>query len=362
MTTELADRIRGCLLGLAVGDALGVPVETMTHEEIMAATNGQGIVGYSKPLQKKVRDTGNLPPGSTSDDTQLTRVTLRSLVQSGGFNLRDQANCLVDEFETTTFGWGGTTRVAAQELKDWRDSGGTRGRAPEIHAPCPPNSNKRGCGSGVAMRIAPLAIHHLLRYELDERDRCKGFSADAMSLGLLTHADPRASIAAIALGHTVSLLTSDYLRDSERTIGLDYFRIMIWNRIIYEVRQAEATYRHFRPEQPLFSSRLKDALSLRFDSVALRQQINTGFSAMQSVPFAIATALRHPNDFRTAVLEGVNAGQDTDTVGSMVGAIVGARVGIKGIPEKWLMDLHGAGSMFHAADSLLYAMRHPPEF
>lgn len=63
--------------------------------------------------------------------------------------------------------------------------------------------------------------------------------------------------------------------------------------------------------------------------------LGNGFHAFESCAFAIAVALRHPNDFRMAVLEAVNAGGDTDTNASMVGAIVGARVGLFGIPEEW---------------------------
>lgn len=345
MTVTMIERIRGCLIGLAVGDALGVPVETMTHEEIKSATNGLGINGFHKPLQTKIRDTGNMPPGSYSDDTQLTLVTLRSLVRSVKFDLRDQAMALVEAYESSTFGWGGTTRDAAQALKDWRDSGGTKGRAPEVIAPEPPDPKKRGCGSGVAMRIAPLAIHHLFPTGFSEQKAWDRFRADTMSLGLLTHADPRASIAAIALGAAIHELSDDLN-------FLKHAPMVAMNA----VDAAEKLYGAFRPASPRFSQNLRTAFSLMQDPVELRKQVNTGFSAIESVPFAIATALRHPGDFRTAVLEGVNAGQDADTVGSMIGAIVGARVGIKGIPSDWIMHLHGAGGIFYLADQLAQAI------
>src|SRR5512142_3055186 len=89
-TSEFLESIRGGFVGLGVGDALGVPVETLSHEAILAATGGKGVDGYIEPKQTRVKDTGNLPPGSTSDDTQLALVTSRSLCRCRGFSLRDQ--------------------------------------------------------------------------------------------------------------------------------------------------------------------------------------------------------------------------------------------------------------------------------
>ena len=71
------------------------------------------------------------------------------------------------------------------------------------------------------------------------------------------------------------------------------------------------------------------------DPIALREKIGTNCFAMESVPFAIATFLRHPTDFRAGVLEAVNAGGDMDTTASMVGAMIGANCGLSAIPDEW---------------------------
>jgi ADP-ribosyl-[dinitrogen reductase] hydrolase len=60
---------------------------------------------------------------------------------------------------------------------------------------------------------------------------------------------------------------------------------------------------------------------------------------MESVPAALQAWMRHPTDFRAAVLDAIHRGGDTDTTGAITGAIVGARVGVAGIPEDWLRGM-----------------------
>lgn len=343
---ELLHGVRGGYVGLGVGDALGVPVETMTHEAILAATGGEGITGYIAPKQTRVKDTENLPPGSTSDDTQLARVTGRSLVRCRGFNIVDQGHALVEEFEASTFGWGGTTTEAARQIKAWRDTNGQTGRHPAHPAP-PPKSDGASAGSGPAMKIFPLAAYCLFGRDADEM----AFLAHAMELGMMTHGDLRASIASVALGHAVAAFARAPRSADDRSL-----REAVCAHLMEVVGRTERMYVFARPQYPPFSDHLSRAFGLLDDPAALREQVNTSFLAVASVPFAIATAIRHPNDFRKAVLEGVNAGRDTDTVGSMVGAMLGARVGLGGIPAEWVDGLRAKDAILAEADELCMVM------
>ena len=67
----------------------------------------------------------------------------------------------------------------------------------------------------------------------------------------------------------------------------------------------------------------------------LRKTAGCGFTALDSVAFSIGTFLRHPCDFRTGVLEAVNAGGDSDTHASIVGALIGLNCGLSAIPKEW---------------------------
>ena len=64
-------------------------------------------------------------------------------------------------------------------------------------------------------------------------------------------------------------------------------------------------------------------------------ELGTSCQAIESVPFAIAVFCRNPINFRAGVLEAVNAGGDTDTIASMVGALIGANNGLDSIPKEW---------------------------
>lgn len=342
MNAAFVESVRGGFLGLAIGDALGVPVETMSHESILAATGGEGVKGYILPKQTRVKDTENLPAGSTSDDTQLARVTGRSLVRCRRFEIIDQGLALVEEFEASTFGWGGTTTEAAKAIQIWSNTAGREGRHPGLPAP-PPSTDGTSAGSGPAMKIFPLAAYDLFGREGGEDE----FLSHAMELGLMTHGDPRAVIASYALGIAIG-------RFAVPTSNLDpaAFRKETADAVLRETKRAENLYVFFRPRMPTLSSQLANAFALMDEPDRLRREVNASFLAIHSVPFAIATALRHPLDFRAAVLEGVNAGKDTDTVGSMIGAMLGSRVGTNGIPSEWIAGLRDRETILAEADAL----------
>jgi ADP-ribosylglycohydrolase len=85
----------------------------------------------------------------------------------------------------------------------------------------------------------------------------------------------------------------------------------------------------------LISQRLKKVLVTFSDATELRKTVGCGFHAVETAAFAIGTFLRHLTDFHTGVLEAVNAGGDTDTNASVVGALIGANTGLDAIPLEW---------------------------
>ncbi len=337
MNETLKDKIRGCFLGVAIGDALGAPVETMTHYQILKATNHAEITGYAPQMQTKIKGTRKLEPGSTTDDTQLTLAVARSLIRCGGFNAYDQARELVAEFDRTTFGWGKSTTAGAQELKKWFKTNGAKGRRPDMDAPPRMRGPGTGGGNGVAMKIAPLALASLQFGETGPG--YNSFDHQVMRLGFQTHGDLRSSFAALAVGHAINLF------------GCDELRLLGSNDVLLRfVFHAERHYAEYACGDPAFSARLVLALNGLKYAEFLRKTVGPGFSALESVPFSIATALRYPDDFRSGVLEAVNAGGDADTNASMVGAMIGVRVGIAGIPKEWIDGLRAKSKVLRVAD------------
>lgn len=309
-------KIQGCLMGVAIGDALGMPVETMKHDEIMKLNGGTGVTGFMEPFQTRVKDTAGLKAGATTDDWQLTRAVATSIIRCDGvFSARDCAQAHVEELNKSLFGWGGTTQRA---IEDIRDAKRVIGR--DLLPPAEPG---KGCGNGVIMKVAPMAIAEYIQRRHDSS--IWNFWDKVMSLGAITHPDVRASISACAVGSFIMIaLENPPLQQEEG--------IRVLDGLIATLRAPE-DFRDMTTER-VTDVLLKISGSLT-NAQSLRERVGCGFHAPQTAGFSIGTFLRHPTDFRTGVLEAVNAGGDTDTNASVVGALIGANVGLDGIPEEW---------------------------
>lgn len=377
-------KVHGCLLGVMIGDALGAPVEMMKPEDILAQTDQKGIIGFDHQVRRKQFrsetlqlvtpvDLGavekgedpvaSLPPitrlkkefqttlikyglmkkpepnlivtrqvpevtthGSTTDDWQLTNAVCQSLIRRGRFDVTDVALSHVEAYETSTSGWGGTTRDGLKELQEYFNSRGHRGRSP-VSTPVPLAG--KGSGNGVAMKVCPLALMHVLtgpNYE--------NLATEVADLGRLTHSDPRAWAAAFAVACV--LIESGKLHEA----GLLDGNVDTSKKVLETTLQHLATFERKYGSGGLkrFSSYLKVLLdsSLLFGPInSLREKIGTGCIAIESVVFALALFLRNPLNFETVVLEAVNSGGDTDTIASIAGALCGFNTGVDGIPEVW---------------------------
>jgi ADP-ribosylglycohydrolase len=303
-------RVQECLKGVAYGDALGMPVEMMTPAEIIEATGGKGVTDFIDPVQRRIKGTMTLSAGDTTDDWQLTKAVAESLIEKRRFDIDDLAARHIEAFRANTFGWGGTTKRGIESLISGRDP-----RDP------PPSSNKGGCGNGVAMKVAPLALFHAVQEGAIDP---KALLAETVSLGRLTHPDPRASIAAYALAAAIiRAVRKPILNEGGHAMREERKRFL--SRVAVDAGQAEARLDPDRmPPSQWVSQRLWFAEQCLDDPVAMRETVGTGCIAIESVPFAIGTFVRHSDSFRDGLLEAVNAGGDADSTASMAGALIGA--------------------------------------
>jgi len=317
---DLLSRIQAALLGVMIGDGMGMPWEMMTPAEILAASDGRGVTGFATPVQRRIGGTRNLPAGHPTDDWQLTEAIAKSLATCGEFNLEDIARRHVVALEQSTMGWGGSTRSGIAAIKEYFDSHGAHGRHWSVAVAESPAG--KGTGNGVAMKILPLAIWHA----------CQGRSTppweEMRAVGLLTHADLRASLAAYAVTWIAGISMA------VAQIGTVIPTLKVRTELIDRISYFEQSVLPRTGEKKL-SDKLVMASRCHDSEIALRDHVGTGCYCLESVPFAIATFWRHPTDFRTAVLEAINAGGDTDTTAAMVGGLVGANVGLEGIPAEW---------------------------
>lgn len=175
---SLRERARGAYLGLAVGDALGAPVEFMTASEIAAAHGEHRMMTGGGWLR--------LRPGQITDDTQMTLALGDAIVQSQGWDLRNVAEHFLAWMRSKPIDIGNTCRRGiVRYLHDG-----------SLEAPY----DEGAAGNGVAMRNLPVVLH-----TLNSPDE---FKRQTIEQGHITHHHPLSDEATLALGHmTRALLT-----------------------------------------------------------------------------------------------------------------------------------------------------------
>jgi ADP-ribosylglycohydrolase len=99
---------------------------------------------------------------------------------------------------------------------------------------------------------------------------------------------------------------------------------------------------------------IPEALNLAEDHRAM-EQLGQGWVAEEAVAMALCAVLRHPDDFKDSVRCAVNHGGDSDTVGSIAGALAGARGGRRALPQRWLERLDGRDALIDLAYRLASA-------
>jgi ADP-ribosyl-[dinitrogen reductase] hydrolase len=310
MNMENLDRFKGCLVGLSIGDMLGFPYETMTSAEIKALV--PEIKEYVEPVQRNISDTIKLSKYSYTDDTQLAIAVAQSIIDSGGFDLTDMALKHVEAMDTSIAGWGKSTYDGIKQLKTFFDSRGRKGRSPVQSLVKsdfnPKEPSTKGCGNGVAMKIAPLVLW-LCASKQSYHD------AYVMNVAGLTHSDARAGVVACYLANEIikifksHQIHNDYLNDDYYCATVSINEKM---RLVESAKSVDELYNTVGP----------------------------GFFALESVPFAIGMSRLFRNDFRQAINQTILSGGDCDSTASMVGAIVGANVGMSGIPKEWILPFH----------------------
>ncbi len=330
---SLISRFEGAMLGVAIGDGMGMPVETMWPAEIKALNGGQGVTGFMSIVQTQFPEMKGYPAAATTDDWQLTAAVARSLIRTGG--RFDPYDCLrehIAEWHINNRTWGKGSRAAIGSI--------VSGERQIVDTP-ESIPGKTGLGNGIIMKIAPLALVTEARTEYSRMAEC-------WSLGRLTHGDVRASIAAFAV---LRLMHAILRRDFGYGDRIEYDDLLHW--LIWEVEGMEKEFGDAKtPADDRISGRLRRVSGCLSDAQLVYDKIGCGFVATETAPYTIATFLRHPTDFRAGVLEAVNAGGDADTNASIIGALIGLNVGLDGIPEEWRMQCPALESAIELGNAL----------
>lgn len=329
--TPPVSRFIGCIVGQTVGDALGFPVEGHGPAITSAAVSPFPNEFTSHPC-------GLFPPGQYTDDSQMMRAILASLVERRRVAPKDIANRFVALWrDDEIVGRGRATTEAVQRLMmgiPWRESGTPAPRA----------------GNGSAMRTAPLGL-----WLYDDPAALAQATAD---VSRITHADPRCLAGAVAISAAVAYAVTHSAINVEPFVGF-----------------IADLVRPYHAESATLIERLPHWLDM--DKVAAMEEIRrAGLAPGQTPdwpgisPFIVPTVLaclhaflRTPTDYCEAVRFVIAQGGDVDTTGAITGAIGGAFNGVRAVPGNLAQTVTDRGHYGYeelcALAENLYKLKHP---
>jgi len=315
----LAERFTGCLLGGAVGDALGRPLEG-------DSPGNEWVEDY-----RQWHGWRSGPKGTITDDTQFSMWLLQSLIANGGVEPHD----LVQRFTAEKIrGIGQATRDFVRNakvlVKPWFESG------------------VASAGNGVAMRSAPIGLFY--------RSNFPALKLGSILHAVVTHNDPMAVASGILTAHAIALLLAMQPSELVPIVARQDF----CRRLAKVIRGLEATgaYRTRNTQEPAtleqrFRHDLPRWLEQNLDPIEINNHYWSGAYVLESLPHAFYCFLRSPEDFRETLLQAVNSSRDADTVAAVACNLSGALNGVRAIPEPYLDDLEFRQNLDLLAHSLL---------
>jgi len=281
MQTATRDRIEGCVVGAAIGDALGMPLE----------------FGPRRPLDRLVREMqpGRLPAGAFTDDTEMALALADSLVAHCPLDPADLAQRFVAWLQAGPDDVGLHTRNVLSRIV---------GGAPWEQAAQAVQQQRPGsAGNGSVMRCWPVALAHW--------DDLDPLLTDSRLQSRVTHPHPECQADSAFINAAIYHLLRGVAPAEATTQALDAVDMPAPLRAILE--QAPTRRRE--------------------------ELVNSGW--VRHTLESAVWGLRTTDTFEEAVVQVVNLGHDADTAGAVVGALAGAAYGLDAIPSRWREALQG---------------------
>lgn len=291
------DRYRGCLLGLAVGDAIGTTVEFQTRGTFPPVTDMVGGGAF------------NLKPGQWTDDTSMALCLAESLVECNGFDAMDQMNRYVkwylNGYLSSTGACFGTGKTTRQALERFRSTG----------KPMSGSTHPSDAGNGSLMRLAPIPMFYA-----PNKARTRSYAGKSSRT---THAAKECVDACTLFAEMlVSALA-----------GQDKETILFGNSVSGLVSEKVIT---------IAQGEYKDKTA---------QHIRGNGYVVDALEAAL-WCFWNTDTFAEAVLAAVNLGDDADTTAAICGQVAGAYYGHSSIRVPWLDKLHMRDEIIKLADKL----------
>ncbi len=306
--SEMLDKFKGSLLGLAIGDSLGAPFEFLPHYVVVNLSIEEI---YKKALEE---NNGIL---KYTDDTLMAIHLAETIVNNEGFNPSEIAESYYRWYLSGNLrGIGLTTRKALERyarLRDWRKSG-----IIDVFA----------AGNGCAMRVAPIALYA-------HNDSLRELYEYVRSDCIITHYNEEAVTGSLAVAVAIKEAISG-------------------GKKINVVNEVISTLEKLGLKNTVYVNLLKAKQLVETEEInttkAVEEIGNTGYVA-HSAPIAI-WSYATTETFEEAIQKAVNAGEDADTHAAITGAIKGAETGAKEIPEKYKQKLENKDHIISLAEEL----------
>lgn len=341
---KMNNRYVSTLLGCAIGDILGMPVEGWRPEQIKKYVPHGKITEPLDPIVVKDSDgneinedefgklkywTRDLRRGEWTDDTILTVAIASSIAETGKLDLLNMARKHLEAYESLRMedgrikgGFGGTTMEAFKKLQS--------GISPQ-------NSGViGGPGNGPAMKAAPLGLYAYAKNDLENA------LTFANTLAKMTHLDPRSIASGIVQTYAVYAMMQNIQKQD--------FVVSLCDTCRKFEGPLEPKYTWYKSGNLL--SRLEWVKDNENSSVDNALAVIGNSSAVyKSYPFAIFMMQKYWDDPLTGLIEAVNSGGDCDTVGAMYGALSRARHGLF-FPKEWLETLQNKDRLTYLGEKI----------
>lgn len=340
--TDISDKIRGCLVGGAVGDALGYAVEFQSEKNIFARYGKKGITEYETDKR-----TGK---AHISDDTQMTLFTATGI-------LVNSENGLLYDIEQAYFDWLTTQFYSFEEAKKIEVHNSWLRNIPELYSTRAPGNtclsalehrsrgfekidsfissvinNSKGCGG--IMRAAPLGLIPGISIEISDK-----LAAEAAAI---THSHSLGYMPAAVLSHIVNRIVYPV---SDLSL----------KEIVLEAKETVLTI--FEGDSNL--QKLADIIDLAVElsenndnDLDNIHNLGEGWVAEETLGIALYCSIRYQRDFSKAIITSVNHNGDSDSTGAVTGNILGAMFGYDAIDRKWKDNLELLDVILKVSDDL----------
>lgn len=296
------NHVKDGIIGFAIGDALGVPAEFKTREELT-----------SHPITDMVGDgTYFLPKGTWSDDTSMTLATMDSMIHAKEIDTNDIASKFLDWFRNgnytatgETFDIGRTTMQSLAKFELGIEEAENCGQIGEMDN-----------GNGSLMRMLPIAYYIFFKTQQGNQWTDKQIYNLVKRVSSITHRHETSILGCYVFVRFALEIMSGKLKD------LAYDQIRTLDYSFFDIKNLE-----------------------KYDRILKENIKNQTIENIKSTGYIVDTLeavfwlFLNSNDYNTTILKAVNLGNDTDTIAAITGGLLGIYYGIESIHDTWRKNL-----------------------